>query len=217
MKALFIDAGPRKNWNTAQMMEKAAEGAKSAGADVEIVRLYDLNYKGCQSCFACKLKSREQKGLCAINDDLKPILEKLLDADVLVMGSPVYYGNTTGELLSFLERVFFAAMYYERNEDGTPVLVTKKRKKCGLILTMNVAEQMMDAVGYNAHFAPLVATISRQIGPCELLCSCDTLQFNDYSKYHAGMFNEEAKRAHHETQFPVDLQNAFELGKRLCQ
>ena len=217
MKAIVIDAGPRRNWNTAQMVEKAAEGAKSAGAEVEVIRLYDYNYKGCQSCFACKLKTKEQKGLCAIQDELKPVLEKVLDADVLIMGSPIYYGNVTGELFSFLERIFFPAMLYERHEDNTPVLVTEKQKKCGLILTMNVAESMLDMVGYRSHFALLNDTISRMVGPCETLYSCDTLQFTDYSKYYAGMFNEEAKRAHHEKQFPVDLQNAFDLGKKLCE
>ena len=55
MKALFINGSPRKNKNTALMLERAIQGAREAGAEVELVNLYDrsLNYKGCMSCFAC--------------------------------------------------------------------------------------------------------------------------------------------------------------------
>ena len=58
MKALFINGSPRKNGNTAQLLKRAMDGAREAGAEVELVNLYDrsLNYKGCMSCFACKVK-----------------------------------------------------------------------------------------------------------------------------------------------------------------
>ena len=57
-KALFINGSPRKNGNTAQLLKRAMDGAREAGAEVELVNLYDrsLNYKGCMSCFACKIK-----------------------------------------------------------------------------------------------------------------------------------------------------------------
>ena len=66
MKALFINGSPRKNGNTAQLLRKAMEGAKDAGAEVEFVDLYDhsLIYKGCMSCFACKVKGG-RKGICS--------------------------------------------------------------------------------------------------------------------------------------------------------
>lgn len=59
-KIIIIDGGPRRNMNTAQMLQKMAEGASSAGAgiDVKTFRLYDLDYKGCMSCMACKVKGR---------------------------------------------------------------------------------------------------------------------------------------------------------------
>lgn len=58
VKALFVNGSPRKQWNTAQLLQKALEGAQEAGAEVGMVNLYDrnLNYKGCMSCFACKVK-----------------------------------------------------------------------------------------------------------------------------------------------------------------
>ena len=66
VKALFINGSPRKNGNTAQLLKRAMDGAREAGAEVELVNLYDrnLNYKGCMSCFACKLKGGK-KGVCS--------------------------------------------------------------------------------------------------------------------------------------------------------
>lgn len=93
MKALFINGSPRKNGNTAQLLKRAMDGAREADAEVELVNLYDrnLNYKGCMSCFACKLKGGK-KGVCSFKDDLQPILQKAVEADVLVCGSPSYCG-----------------------------------------------------------------------------------------------------------------------------
>lgn len=50
MKTIILNASPRKNWNTAQLLKSAAKGAESAGAEVEYIDLYDLNFTGCRSC-----------------------------------------------------------------------------------------------------------------------------------------------------------------------
>ncbi len=71
-KLIAINGSPRKNWNTAQLLKEAVRGAKDAGAEAEIVDLYSLTFKGCTSCFYCKLKSKEH-GTCAMKDDLTPI------------------------------------------------------------------------------------------------------------------------------------------------
>ena len=71
MKALFINGSPRKNWNTYKMLESAMKGASDAGAETELINLYDFNFKGCVSCFACKLKNSKTNGLCAVRDDLR--------------------------------------------------------------------------------------------------------------------------------------------------
>ena len=59
-KIMIIDGGPRRNMNTAQMLQKVAEGAQSVSEEIEVktVRLYDLDYKGCMSCMACKIKGK---------------------------------------------------------------------------------------------------------------------------------------------------------------
>ena len=76
MKALFVNGSPRKNWNTHKMLESAMEGAGEARAETELAHLYDTAFKGCVSCFACKVKNSRTNGLCAFRDPLTPTLEK---------------------------------------------------------------------------------------------------------------------------------------------
>ena len=80
---MFINGSPRKNWNTAQLLERAMQGARDSGAECEMVNLYDraLNYKGCMSCFACKVKGG-RKGVCSFPDDLRPVMERAVEAEV---------------------------------------------------------------------------------------------------------------------------------------
>ena len=113
MKVIAINGSPRKNWNTATLLEHALKGAASAGAETKMVHLYDLNYKGCTSCFACKLKGGESFGRCAVKDDLAPVLNEINEAGALILGSPIYFGDVTGEMRSFLERLFFPKPIYE--------------------------------------------------------------------------------------------------------
>ena len=76
LKAVFVNGSPRKKWNTAQMLESAMKGAQEAGAEVELINLYDIDFKGCKSCFACKIKNSKTNGVCALKDDLRPVLER---------------------------------------------------------------------------------------------------------------------------------------------
>jgi multimeric flavodoxin WrbA len=63
MKIMAINGSPRKEWNTATLLQKALEGAASQGATTELIDLYDLNYKGCISCFACKEKGGRSESI----------------------------------------------------------------------------------------------------------------------------------------------------------
>jgi len=95
VKVIAINGSSRKKWNTATLLEKALEGAASQGAETELVHLYDLDFKGCTSCFACKLKGGKSYGKCAMNGGLTPVLEKLADVNALLLGSPIYFGTVT--------------------------------------------------------------------------------------------------------------------------
>jgi multimeric flavodoxin WrbA len=83
VKVLAINGSPRTNCNTATLLKNALEGAVSQGAQIELVHLYKLNFKGCISCFARKLKDGESYGRCAVQDDLTPLLKKAEGADRL--------------------------------------------------------------------------------------------------------------------------------------
>ena len=74
--AMFFNASPRKGWNTHRMLEAARAGAEAAGAATASVNLYDVAFPGCKSCFACKLKDAKTNGVCALRDDLRPVLER---------------------------------------------------------------------------------------------------------------------------------------------
>lgn len=213
-KVLVINGSPRKNGNTAQLLQRAKEGALAAGAEVEYINLYDrsLNYKGCMSCFACKIKGG-RKGVCSYPDDLQPILEKAIEADAIICGSPVYCGYPTANLRAFMERIIFPAVNY--SDFQHPII--NKGKRSATIYTMNCPD--MQTYKNNAYDI-LMDVNAHQLGmfgPTEILYSFDTYQFNDYSRYDAAQLNVERKTEMHNTQFPKDLERAFDLGKRLAQ
>ncbi|MCB8814617.1 flavodoxin family protein [Desulfosporosinus shakirovi] len=213
VKVLSINGGPRKNWNTDTLLQKALEGSKSVGAQTEAVHLYDLNFKGCTSCFACKRKNSKYVGHCAMKDDLSEVLEKVLKSDVLFLGSPIYFSNVTGLMRSFLERLLFSNLSY--NEGHRSVYPGKLSS--GFIYTMNVPEEFLQQVNYEALFEQTKNTLQLLNGTSEYLISADTYQFDDYSKYDAAMFNEKHKFQVKTEQFPLDCQKAFDMGARLAR
>ena len=217
MKALFVNGSPRKNWNTHKMLESALQGAKDSGAECEMIHLYDFKYKGCVSCFACKIKNAKTNGLCAYHDDLRPVLEKALESDVIVVGSPVYFSYPTGMMRSFIERFLFPIMSYNVNPDGTRPRAIERTIYSGLIYTMNCPEDLAAKIHYPEFLSPNEQAMKIVLGHCETLCAYNTYQFSDYSRYECNMFDEKVKAEHKDKIFPEDLKKAYELGKRLTE
>ncbi|MEA4826852.1 MAG: flavodoxin family protein [Clostridium sp.] len=213
MKILAINGSPRKNKNTAALLNKALEGAASQGAEIELINLYDLNYKGCISCFACKIKNGESYGKCALKDDLSPILEKAANADAIILGSPIYFASITGAMRSFLERFMFQYLVYDTAYSS----LFRKKVSTGFIYTMNVNNDRMKDSGYDELFKYLEMVMKRLFGSSESLIVNDTYQFDDYSKYVATLFDEKKKAKVREEQFPKDLQEAFNMGVRFAR
>lgn len=212
MKVIAINGGPRKKWNTATLLNKALEGAISEGAETELIHLYDLNYKGCISCFACKLKDGKSYGHCVVNDDLKPIFKKIEEADAIILGSPIYLGSITGELRSFYERLIFQYLVYDKIYSN----LFEKKISTGLIYTMNIKESNLEQMGYDQNFKSMEMTMMRTFGASESIFVTDTYQFDDYSKYESSAFNEEEKAKRREEVFPKDCRKAFDMGVRLA-
>jgi len=213
MKVIAFNGSPRKNWNTATLLKHALEGAASQGAETELVHLYDYNYKGCTSCFACKLKGGKSYGRCEVNDDLKPILKKVEEADAIILGSPIYFGAMTGEVRSFLERLMFQYLVYDVNHSS----LFKRRMPTGFIYTMNVTQSRIEEVGYERNFKGTEMAMKRIFGASESLFVTDTYQFDDYSKYESSAFNEEEKAKRRKEVFPEDCKKAFEMGARFAR
>ena len=217
MKALFINGSPRKNWNTYKMLEQSMKGASDAGAECELVHLYDLSFKGCMSCFACKLKNDRTNAVCVIRDDLRPILEKAREADIIVIGTPVYYGYPTAEARAFLERLMFAAGTYMLDENGNHVRKFERVIRTAMIYTMNCPEELAEKVHYPTLLGINAEYLRTIFGYSEMLCAYNTYQFSDYSRYAVNMFSENEKAAYRDEHFPEDLKKAYKLGKRLAE
>jgi len=183
---------------------------------VETIRLYDYEYKGCISCFACKIKNSKTNGLCAYKDDLSPALEKVHEADVVIVGSPVYYSYPTGQVRSFIERWLFPVGTYVW-ENGAQKTIRDKVVPTGLIYTMNCPEDMMKANNYPVILSDTAAAMGQIMGHNELLYIYNTYQFKDYSRYDQNLFDEEDKRRYREEHFETDIENAFQMGKRLVE
>jgi len=211
MKVIGINGSPRKKHNTAILLDHALEGAKSKGAETEVFHLYDYDYKGCVSCFACKVKDCKHPGICLYKDDLTPILEKVMAADAIILGSPIYFHAVTGMMRSFMERLMFPVLTYTEGYVGC----LDKKIPVGFIYTMNIPTSAVKEFGYDTAFKPGESGLERLFGYCESLYANDTLQFDDYSKYVCTVFSEEHKKQVQKEQFPKDCENAFALGARL--
>lgn len=208
MKVLALNASARKNGNSATMLRHAVEGAKAAGAEATLMHLYDLDYKGCTGCCSCKLLGGKSFGRCAMRDELTPVLEQAIDADALLLASPIYFNDVTGQLRSFLERLWFPAITYEKERKP----LYPKRINVGLIFTTNAP-----AGFYTDFYDNFKQTMSWIIGDAEYVDASETWQFDDYSKYAASMFDVKARKKRRDEVFPEDCKKAYEMGKRLVR
>ena len=102
MKIIGIIASPRKDGNTAWIVNKILEGANEEGAVTQCWSFSDLDIKPCRGCLGCHQGDRG----CVINDDMQKIYRALEHADALVLGSPIYMGQMSGQAKIFTDRLF---------------------------------------------------------------------------------------------------------------
>jgi multimeric flavodoxin WrbA len=211
MKILAINGSPRKAWNTATLLKKALEGAASQGAETELIHLYDLNFKGCTSCFACKLKNGKSYGKCAYKDEITPVLDRIKDIDALILGSPIYIGTVTGEMKLFMERLIYPYLVYDANRSS----LFPKKIPVGIIYTMGAEESRIKDLSIDRHMALNEMVLGGIFGAAESMMVTNTYQFDDYSKY-VTSHNVEQKAIRRKEVFPLDCEKAFEMGKRFA-
>ena len=212
MNVIGINGSARKGWNTHALLQKALEGAESKGAQTEMVNLYDLMFRGCFGCLLCKLKGGEV-GRCAVKDDLKPVFDRIAECDAFILGSPIYIGETTGEMRAFYERLIFQYISYD--EGRIPQF--DRKIKTAFIFTTNCPENAYEEVGYVAKFEEYEHLLRRIFGDSRTLAVSETWQIDDYDKYHMSMFDVPAKRRRREEVFPKDCEKAFKLGEWLAE
>lgn len=108
MKVIAINGSPRKGGNTRLLLEAVLEPLKAAGWDTELVQIGGRKIHGCRACFKCFEKKDRR---CAFDDDvLNEVLEKVLAADAIVLGSPTYFADVSAEMKALIDRVGLVAM-----------------------------------------------------------------------------------------------------------
>lgn len=118
MKIVAILGSPRPKGNSALLAEAFLTAARERGAHTDVYMLNQMNFKGCQGCNRCKTESE----VCVVEDDLTPVYEKVRQADILVLASPVYFGDLSGQLKCFFDRTYAFA-----NPDFTSRLAPGKK------------------------------------------------------------------------------------------
>lgn len=98
-KVLILSGSPRKNGNSDILCDEFAKGAKESGHEVEKIRVAEKKIGYCRGCYACK-----ETGKCVIEDDMAEVLQKMIDADVIVLASPVYFYSIDAQLKALIDR-----------------------------------------------------------------------------------------------------------------
>ncbi len=167
MKIVTLLGSPRVNGNTNTLAKAFNETAQS-GADVKTFLLNKLEFKGCQACDVCKTKSDK----CVLKDDLTEVLEAVEDTDILVLATPIYFGDITAQLKTFVDRCY---SYLEPFEVMPETSRLKKGKKMVLITAQNRTDELFTDVcmKYRMIFEFLGFNETFLIRGCDLLDADD--------------------------------------------
>ena len=117
---LGVVCSPRKGRNTEILVREALAGAEEAGADVELLRIADMDISPCDACEACR-----KAGECRLEDDMQKVYAKLLAADGIVIESPVYFWSVSGQAKVFIDRTYALRYPYRKmkNKVGGAIAV----------------------------------------------------------------------------------------------
>lgn len=135
MKVIAFNGSPKANGNTYVSINAVAEELKKEGIDVEIINVGNKNITGCKACGGCS-----KTGKCVINDGVNEMIEKMKDADGIILGSPVYYAGLNGTMKAFLDRAFMligANGAFLRHKVGVSVAVARRAGTIQAVDEMN--------------------------------------------------------------------------------
>ena len=131
MKVVAFNGSPRKNGNTMYLIKKVLEPVEESGINTEIIQVGGRNIHGCIACFNC-FKNKDKR--CNVkNDILNECLEKMIEADAIIIGSPTYFANVTAEIKALIDRAGLVAIANSGLlENKIGAAVTAERRAGGL-------------------------------------------------------------------------------------
>jgi multimeric flavodoxin WrbA len=138
MKVVALLGSPRANKNSATIARRFVDAAAQLGAETRVFELNKLNYRGCQGCYACK-KTLDH---CVLRDDLTEVLNAVQAADLVLLASPVYYGDVTAQLKGFIDRSY---SYLKPDYLSNPQPSRLGTKKLVFALTQGHPDEMLFA------------------------------------------------------------------------
>ena len=124
MKVLLINGSPKAERCTFTALSEVAKTLEAEGIETEIIHIGNQAIRGCIDCRACK-----KNGKCVFNDIVNEVAPKFAECDGLVVGTPVYYASANGNLISFLDRLFFSTPFDKSMKVGAAV-VSARRGGC---------------------------------------------------------------------------------------
>ena len=142
MKVLLINGSPRKEGNTAIALAEVAKQLGKEGIESEVVWIGNKPIRGCIACGQCKVKGL---GRCVFDDDIcNKISEKFKESNALIVGSPVYYGQPNGALLSIIQRSFFSNGTNISGKPAASIAVCRRGGATAVFESLNMPFQMMN-------------------------------------------------------------------------
>lgn len=142
MKILLINGSPHQEGNTAIALAEVAKQLAQEGIESEIVWIGNKPVRGCIACGQCKAKGL---GRCVFDDDVcNKISEKFEGANALIVGSPVYYGQPNGALLSIIQRAFYSNGANISGKPAASIAVCRRGGATAVFESLNMPFQMMN-------------------------------------------------------------------------
>ena len=142
MKVLLINGSPHKNGNTALALNEVAQQLHKEGIETEIVAIGTKPVRGCIACATCKNTGSNR---CVFDDDLcNQLSAKMENCDALIVGSPVYYGQPNGTLLSLIQRMLYSNGAAFNGKPAAGVAVCRRGGATAALQTLNMPFQILN-------------------------------------------------------------------------
>ena len=204
MKTIVINAGPKRKDFNAQLIKSAFRGAESVGGEVEYVDLYKLDLSGCRVCLICK--NDEDVCKCYWRDELSPLIERIFNADCLLIGVPIFFSQPSSHYMALLERLVYSMVSYKTGNKF------KGRVNVGLFYTINYPMDYFEK-SVRPHIKQSEDLLKMLNGEVVIYTSCNI------SKNESSKTDEESQKMikQKEEQFSIDLERAFEIGAELSK